>query len=90
MSRTAAKDVNAERVATHGPWTHRDRQESRGRMPTSKTVWAIEIVALVAVLVIVEWLFMILTHGRNLPALLVVLALYLAARVAIALFARPS
>ena len=54
----------------------------------TKTTWAIEIVALVTILVAAEWLFMTLTHGRSLHALLLVLAVYLGVRVAIAIFRR--
>jgi hypothetical protein len=57
-------------------------------MVMTKTAWAIEIVALVTILVAAEWLFMTVTHGRNLPALLLVLAVYLGVRVAIAIFRR--
>jgi hypothetical protein len=57
-------------------------------MAMTKTTWAIEIVALVTILVAAEWLFMTLTHGRSLHALLLVLAVYLGVRVAIAIFRR--
>jgi hypothetical protein len=59
-------------------------------MPTKTTTWAVEIVLLVAVLVAVEWLSMTLTHGRNFPALLLILAVYLGVRVAIATRKRSS
>jgi len=57
-------------------------------MVMTNTTWAVEIVVLVTILVAVEWLFMILTHGRNLPALLLVLAVYLGVRVAVVIFRR--
>jgi hypothetical protein len=57
-------------------------------MAMTNTTWAVEIVVFVTILVAVEWLFMTLSHGRDLPALLLVLALYLGVRVAIAIFRR--
>ena len=55
---------------------------------TKKTTWAVEIVVLMTILVAVEWLFMTPHHGRGLHALLLVLAVYLGVRVAIAIFRR--